>query len=98
MTCYPNMCDLKLLPNIDGTWITIQDNVGTSMTIKLSDLSDFICLNVSNAIKKYPKTYSDKIYDAVTFEQGIVEVTQVGIRKGLELAIGIIKGADTDRK
>lgn len=44
-SAYLNACDLKLLPNIDGTWITIQDNVGTSMTIKLSDLSDFICLN-----------------------------------------------------
>lgn len=42
-SAYPNMCNLKLLPNIDGTWITIQDDVGTSMTIKLSDLSDFIC-------------------------------------------------------
>lgn len=39
---YPSMCNLKLLPNIDGTWITIQDNVGTSMSIKLSDLSDFM--------------------------------------------------------
>ena len=42
-SAYPNVCNLKLLPNIDGTWITIQDDVGTSMTIKLSDLSDFIC-------------------------------------------------------
>ena len=41
-SAYPNMCDLKLLPNADGTWITIQDAVGTSMTIKLSDLSDYI--------------------------------------------------------
>ena len=55
-SAYPNMCDLKLLPNIDGTWITIQDNVGTSMTIKLSDLSDFICLNIFNAMKEEPKT------------------------------------------
>jgi hypothetical protein len=47
-SAYPNICDLKLLPNIDGTWITIQDNIGTSMTIKLSDLSDFICLIKSN--------------------------------------------------
>lgn len=42
-SAYPNICDLKLLPNIDGTWVTIQDNIGTSMTIKLSDLSEFIC-------------------------------------------------------
>ena len=41
-SAYPNICNLKLLPNIDGTWITIQDDVGTSMTVKLSDLSDFI--------------------------------------------------------
>lgn len=41
-SAYPYMCNLKLLPNIDGTWITIQDEVGTSITVKLSDLSDFI--------------------------------------------------------
>ena len=46
---------------------------------------------ISDVAKKYPKTYSDKIYDAVTFEEGIAEVTQVGIRKGLELAINLIK-------
>lgn len=44
-SAYLNACDLELVPNLDGTWLTIQDNVGTSMTIKLSDLSDFICLN-----------------------------------------------------
>lgn len=37
ISAYPNICNLKLLPNIDGTWITIQDDVGTSITIKLSD-------------------------------------------------------------
>lgn len=37
-SAYPNVCNLKILPNIDGTWITIQDDVGTSITIKLSDL------------------------------------------------------------
>lgn len=37
-SAYPNVCNLKFLPNIDGTWITIQDDAGTSMTIKLSDL------------------------------------------------------------
>ena len=41
-SAYPNICNLKLLPNIDRTWITIQDDVGTSMSIKLSDLSDVI--------------------------------------------------------
>lgn len=55
-SAYPLVCDLKILPNIDGTWVTIQDNVGTSMTIKLSDLSDFICLNIFNAMKEEPKT------------------------------------------
>lgn len=37
-SAYPNVCNLKILPNIDKTWITIQDDVGTSITIKLSDL------------------------------------------------------------
>lgn len=41
-SAYPNMCDLKLLFNTDKTWITIQDNIETSITIKLSDLSDII--------------------------------------------------------
>lgn len=45
-SAYPYICNLKLFPNIDGTWITIQDDVGTSMTIKLSDLSDFICCEI----------------------------------------------------
>jgi len=61
-----------------------------------NEILDKICLNISNAIKKYPKTYSDKIYDAVTVYEGIGEVEQVGIRKGLELAIDLIKGADTE--
>ena len=42
-SAYPSVCDFKLLTNKDGTWITIQDNVGTSVTVKISDLSDFIC-------------------------------------------------------
>lgn len=50
-SAYPNICDLKLLPNIDGTWITIQDNVGTSMTVKLSDLSNFIKTDVLDKIR-----------------------------------------------
>lgn len=37
-----NMCDLKLLLNTDGNWITIKDATGIFLTIKLSDLSDFI--------------------------------------------------------
>ena len=59
-SAYPNACDLKLLPNIDGTWITIQDNVGTSMTIKLSDLSDFICLNSRQAMLKVVEREQNK--------------------------------------
>lgn len=81
---------------MDGTWITIQDDVGTSMTIKLSDLSDFICLDISNAIKKYPQTYSGKVYDAVTIYEGVEEIENVGIRKGLELAIELIKGVNKE--
>ena len=50
-SAYPNICNLKLLPNIDGSWITIQDDVGTSMTIKLSDLSDFIKADVLDKIR-----------------------------------------------
>lgn len=56
-SAYPNICNLKLLPNIDGGWITIQDDVGTSMTIKLSDLSDFICCDAIDAIKAEIDTY-----------------------------------------
>lgn len=50
-SAYPLICNLKLLPNIYGDWITIQDDVGTSMTIKLSDLSDFICCEERRAKK-----------------------------------------------
>lgn len=56
------MCDLKLLPNIDGTWITIQDNVGTSMTIKLSDLSDFICLKGVDKAESEDKKWQKLLY------------------------------------
>lgn len=98
-SAYLAVCDLKILSNIDGTWVTIQDNVGTSMTIKLSDLSDLICCNkISNIMNKYPKTYSDKVYDAVTIFEGIEEVEQVGIRKGLEMAINIIKAESEDKE
>lgn len=41
-SAYPNMCDLKLLSNADGNWITIKDDTGIFITIKPSDLSDFI--------------------------------------------------------
>lgn len=61
-------------------------------TIKnVKSFSDFICCKLSNIMMQYPETYSDKIYDAVTIYEGIEEVSQVGIRKGLELAISIIK-------
>lgn len=45
---YPSMCNLKLVPNIDGTWLTIRDNADTSITIKLSDLDDITHSEVSN--------------------------------------------------
>lgn len=45
---YPSMCNLKLTPNIDGTWLTIRDNADTSMTIKLADLEDIIHSEVPN--------------------------------------------------
>lgn len=41
-SAYPNMCDIKLLSNADGNWITIKDDTGIFITIKPSDLSDFI--------------------------------------------------------
>lgn len=59
----PNICDLKLLPNIDGTWITIQDDVGTSMAVKLSDLSDFIKADVFDKIRTEIKGWQDDIHD-----------------------------------
>lgn len=62
-SAYPNMCDLKLLPNIDGTWITIQDDVGTSMTVKLSDLSDFIKADVLDKIRAEITDWQNDIHD-----------------------------------
>ena len=56
-SAYPLVCDLKILPNIDGTWVTIQDNVGTSMTVKLSDLSDFIKADVLDKIRAEIDSY-----------------------------------------
>ena len=52
---------------------------------------DALIADIESTIEKYPQTYSDKIYDAVTIDEGIAEVEQVGIRKGLELAVVIIK-------
>lgn len=46
---------------------------------------------LEDILKYYPKTYSDKIYDAVTIYEGIGEVERVGVRRGLEIAIDIIK-------
>ena len=54
---------------------------------KVKDFSDGICCKISNVMMRYPKTYSDKIYDAVTIHEGIEEVHQAGIRQGLKLAI-----------
>lgn len=69
--------------------------IGNSSNI--NEVLDKICLKISNVAKTYPQTHSDKIYDAVTLDEGIEEVRQVGIRKGLEFAIDLIKGADTER-
>lgn len=63
--------------------------------MKIKDV-DKICCEISNAIMQYPETYSDKIYDACTIYEGIEEVKQVGIRRGLELAISIIKSKSED--
>lgn len=46
---------------------------------------------ISNIAKTYPKTYSDKVYDAATIDEGIEEVERTGIRRGLEMAISIMK-------
>ena len=52
---------------------------------------------ITNIAKTYPKTYSDKVYDAATIFEGIGEIENVGIRKGLELAASIIeKEQDAD--
>ena len=48
-TTYPSLCNLKLFQNIDGTWLTAQDDSGVSITIKMSDLNDFVhCENLDN--------------------------------------------------
>lgn len=52
---------------------------------------DALIAAIEYTIEKYPKTFSNKIYDAVTVYEGIEEVKNVGIRRGLELAISIIK-------
>lgn len=46
---YPSLCNLKLFQNIDGTWLTAQDDIGVSITIKLSDLNDYVhCENLDH--------------------------------------------------
>lgn len=69
-SAYPNMCNLKLFPNVDGTWITIRDDVGTLMTVKLSDLNDFIHFaidtflldpNTGEKLEQQPRIVTDKI-------------------------------------
>ena len=48
-TTYPSLCNLKLFQNIDGTWLTAQDDIGVSITIKMSDLNDFVhCENLDH--------------------------------------------------
>lgn len=59
-SAYPYICNLKLLPNIDGTWITIQDDVGTSMTVKVSDLSNYMHCEISKVMIKAQSEDADK--------------------------------------
>ena len=56
-----------------------------------------IIKKLKDARNKYPTTQGDKIYDAVTIDEGIAEVENFGIGKGLEMAITIIE-ADNSRK
>ena len=56
-------------------------------------IKEEIIKKLKDVRNEYPTTYSDKVYDAVTIDEGIVEVTEVGIRKGLEMAILIIEAS-----
>lgn len=89
-SAYPNICNLKLLPNIDGTWITIQDDVGTSMTIKLSELSDFIKVDIlDKIIAEIEETYMN-----ITYQENKDRKATWGLRKALQ----IIDKYKTDRE
>lgn len=61
------------------------------MTAKREKTIEEIIRKLKNARDEYPTTYSDKVYDAVTIDEGIEEVGRTGIRKGLEMAILIIE-------
>ena len=55
-----------------------------------------IIKKLKDARSQYPTTVGDKIYDAVTIDEGISEVIDFGMGKGLEMAILIIE-ADKGR-
>lgn len=55
-SAYPSMCDLKIVINIDGTWLTIHDNLNTVVTIKLSDLNDIIKCEILNNVDQQMDT------------------------------------------
>ena len=63
-SAYPNVCNLKILPNIDETRITIQDDVGTSITIKLSDLE------LAISIIKSERELAAETGEWITFNEG----------------------------
>lgn len=46
---------------------------------------------LTKCAESFPNDFSEKIYDAATIYEGIQEVSSAGTRKGLEMAIGIIK-------
>ena len=57
----------------------------------IAEPTEEIIKKLKDVRNEYPTTYSDKIYDAVTIDEGIAEVTDFGIGKGLEMAILIIE-------
>lgn len=63
----------------------------------IAEPTEEIIRKLKDARNKYPTTYSSKVYDAVTIDEGIAEVTDFGIGKGLEMAILIIE-ANKGRK
>lgn len=76
-TTYPSLCNLKLIPNIDRNWITIQDDIGVSITVKLSDLNDFVhCENLDHNSQR--KESEEKM----TREQAIEILTKISYALG----------------
>lgn len=66
------------------------------MTAKRKRSIEEIIEKIKDVRDKYPTEYSDKVYDAVTIDEGIAEVSEVGIGKGLEMAILIIEADGGD--